>query len=83
MSIRTTLTLDEDIAAKLKEESRARGIPFRKLLNDALRRGLQSMKSSTTRKPFKIDAVDLGAMPGLNYDNIGALIEHAEGEDWK
>ena len=83
MSIRTTITLDDDVAARLKEESRLRGVPFRKLLNDVLRRGLQGAKTSRVQSPFKIAPVDLGTFTGMNYDNTSSLIEHAEGDVWR
>lgn len=83
MSIRTTLTLDEDLVSRLREESRARGVPFRRLLNEALRCGLDSLASTRTRKKFKIEPFDLGVFQGLNYDDIGSMIEVAEGERWR
>ena len=38
--MRTTLTLDDDVAAKLRAEMRRSGMSFREVLNDAIRRGL-------------------------------------------
>ena len=42
--MRTTLTLDEDVAAKLKAESRKTGRPFRETVNACLRAGLSVRK---------------------------------------
>ena len=78
MGFRITLTLDEDLVLRLKEESRLRGIPFRKLLNDALRRGLEA--TTAVHLVFKVRPVDLGTFQGMKYDNIGQLIELAEGD---
>lgn len=83
MSIRTTVTLDEDIATKLKEQSLRRGVPFRKLLNEVLRKGLDAFGTVPARKRFKVDAVDMGYMPGVSYDNISGLIEVGEGDAWR
>ena len=80
MSIRTTVTLDDDVIARLKEESRARSVPFRTLLNEAVRSGLQAMKAKPKSKPFKVNPVNLGSFPGLDYDRIGALLDFAEGD---
>ena len=78
--MRTTLTLDEDVAAKLKTESRRTGRPFREVVNETLRRGLESRRATAQRHAFKVTARDLGNLkPGLSLDNIAELIEHVEG----
>jgi hypothetical protein len=77
---RTTITLDEDVAAKLKAEARRSGRPFREVVNDALRRGLASRRQPPGREPFRVVARDLGDLrPGLSLDNIGDLLEQLEG----
>jgi hypothetical protein len=78
--MRTTLTLDEDVAAKLKAESRRAGRPFREIVNETLRRGLASRRVTRQRQVFKIMARDLGNLrPGLSLDNIAELIDQIEG----
>jgi hypothetical protein len=78
--MRTTLTLDEDVAAKLKAESRRSGRPFRDVVNDTLRRGMANQRASQTKHAFKVAARDLGNLqPGLSLDNVAALIEQVEG----
>ena len=78
--MRTTLTLDDDVAAKLKAESRRAGRTFREVVNDVLRRGLASQRVAAKRQPFKITARDLGDLkPGLSLDNVAELIERVEG----
>jgi hypothetical protein len=78
--MRTTLTLDDDVAAKLKAESRRAGRPFREVVNDALRRGLASRRIAVQRPAFKISPRDLGDLkPGLSIDNVAELIERVEG----
>jgi hypothetical protein len=78
--VRTTLTLDDDVAAKLKAESRRAGLPFREIVNETLRRGLASRRVTAERQAFKITARDLGDLkPGLCLDNVAELIEQVEG----
>jgi len=78
--VRTTLTLDEDIAAKLKAESRRSGRPFKEVVNDALRKGLSGGTRKAGRPTFKVQPRDLGALrPGLSVDDIEGLIEQIEG----
>jgi hypothetical protein len=78
--MRTTLTLDEDVAAKLKTEAQRAGRPFREIVNEMLRRGLENRRATALRQAFKVRARDLGNLtPGLSLDNIAQLIEHVEG----
>ena len=78
--MRTTLTLDDDVAAKLKAEQHRAGRTFREIVNDALRRGLASQRVTAKRRSFKITARDLGDLkPGLSLDNVAVLIERVEG----
>ena len=78
--MRTTLTLDDDVAAKLRAESRRAGRPFREIVNDTLRRGLASRRATARRQAFKVRARDLGDLkPGLSLDRVAELVEHAEG----
>ncbi len=78
--MRTTLTLDDDVALKLKIESQRAGRPFREIVNDTLRRGLDSRRATSQRRAFEVTARHLGDLkPGLSLDNIAELIERAEG----
>ncbi len=80
--MRTTLTLDEDVAAKLKEEMHARALSFKETVNLFLRRGL-NRKEPPRNLPFKVRARDLGARPGVDFDNVGELLDRLEGPDWR
>jgi hypothetical protein len=78
--MRTTLTLDDDVAAKLKAEQHRVGRSFREVVNEALRRGLASQRATAKRRSFKITPRDLGDVkPGLSLDNVAELIERVEG----
>jgi hypothetical protein len=78
--MRTTLTLDEDVAAKLKAEMRRSGKSFRDVVNDTLRHGLVEKRLASRRRSFKVEARDLGNLrPGLSLDNVGELLEQIEG----
>ena len=78
--MRTTLTLDDDVAAKLRTQSQRAGRSFREIVNETLRQGLESRRATAQRRAFKVKARDLGKLkPGLSLDNIAELIEHVEG----
>jgi predicted transcriptional regulator len=82
--MRTTITLDDDVAEKLQSEMRRRRTTnFKETLNDVLRRGLLARRGLAATKPFKVRARRLGNKPGLNYDNVGELLEHLEGVSHK
>lgn len=77
--VRTTLTLDDDVAAKLKAAARRSGRPFRDVVNETLRRGLMAGRPAR-REPFTISPRSLGGLrPGLRLDNIAQLLEQIEG----
>lgn len=79
--VRTTLTLDDDVAAKLKAAVRRTGRSFRDVVNDALRRGLMTAPRAA-RERFRVHARSLGGLrPGLSLDNVGDLLERVEGPD--
>jgi len=60
MSIRTTVTLDQDVYDRAKDFSKARGIPFRQALNDLARNGLAAESAPRPRKAFKIRPFRMG-----------------------
>jgi len=78
--MRTTITLDEDVAAKLKSLARRSGQAFRTVVNETLRRGLTQAAPKPPRQSFKVKVRDLGRLrPGLSLDNIGELLDQVEG----
>lgn len=80
MSIRTTVTLDNDVAARVKRESQSRGVSFRETLNELLRTALLGIENKPHCRTLRIEPMPLGLKPGLSYDNIESLLEYGEGE---
>ena len=76
--MRTTLSLDDDVASLLNKEIRRSGVSFKEAVNHFLRLGLMVPKQSN-RKPFQVTPRPLGLPPGLNYDNVEDLLEAIEG----
>lgn len=79
--MRTTLTLDPDVAAKAKNGAAKLGKPFKEVINAALRIGLEEVLKPAATKPYRTRGRPLGLRGGLSYDNIGELLARAEGED--
>jgi hypothetical protein len=79
--MRTTLTLDPDVAAKAKKGAARLRKPFKKIVNEALRIGLDQILKPAPAKRYRTKPRPLGLRAGLSYDNIAELIVRAEGED--
>ena len=77
MSKRTTLTLEDDVAERLLEESRRTGKSFKDVVNQAIRRGIDRTPSGLP--PFKVKARPMHAKPGIDFDHVERLIEQIEG----
>lgn len=75
--MRTTLTLDDDVAAKLESEARRTGLSFKETVNTILRVGLDAKRGKGPREPFKVRAFDMGK-PLINIDNVQEAIDEIE-----
>jgi len=77
--MRTTITLDEDVAAKLQAKARTSGRPFKEVVNDALRTGLALDRHAKSLPPFTIEAHQLLALkPGYNYDKPEEIFDQLD-----
>jgi hypothetical protein len=77
--MRTTVTLDPDVAAKLKQASRERGVSFKEVLNTSVRRGLDD--AGATSEPYRLPTRKLGVRPGVDLDKalrLAGELEDAE-----
>ena len=82
--MRTTLTIDDDVAAKLVAASRKSGEPFKKVVNATLRRGLLEAQAARKADAFVVRPQKMGALkPGLNLDKISTLLEEVDGPGWR
>ncbi len=78
--MRTTVTLDEDVAAKLRAEARRTGKPFKTVLNECLRAALSAGRGRSRSASFRVEPRDLGALrPGRSLDNVAELLDLVEG----
>lgn len=77
--MRTTVTLDPDVAAKLKETARESGISFKEALNTTVRRGFG--RGEVSPQPYRVRPRNLGVRPGVNLDKalqLAGELEDAE-----
>jgi hypothetical protein len=75
--VRTTLSLDDDVAHLIQQEIRRSGSSLKETVNRYLRLGLTAGKPP--RKKFVVKPIAMGLPPGLSYDNVEELIEALEG----
>lgn len=72
--VRTTITLDTDVAAALDQLRRAEGRGMSEVVNDLVRAGLSAPAS---RRVFVQKTADLG--PGIDITNVAEALEQLEG----
>jgi hypothetical protein len=82
--MRTTLTLDDDVAAMLDRVRRERGLALKSVVNSALRDGLERMTDPPAPRP-RYETKTLGPSKCLlpNLDNIAEVLETIEGVWYK
>ena len=82
--MRTTLTIDDDVAVQLERLRRARDMGVKELINEALRRGLRDMSTRPKkREPFRTQPIDGVTLLLDNVDNVAEVLAYAEGEAFK
>lgn len=78
-SVRTTLTLDDDVAAKLRDLAHRGKRPFKEVVNEVLRRGLAAQEPrASAPRPFKVDSFRSGFRPGVDPLKLGQLGDEIE-----
>jgi hypothetical protein len=81
--MRTTLTLNEEIAKRAKRSAARLGLSFKDVINRALEEGLSQLERENQARPFRTEPVAMGLTQGLSYDNVAELIARGESEDFK
>jgi len=78
--MRTTLTLEPDVALKLKRRMAAKKLTLKAAVNQALRAGL-AVEDAPARVPFRVVPHDFGFAPGIDLDKLGQLDDQLEDEE--
>jgi len=79
--MRTTLTLDDDVAKLLQHVRQSRRASLKAVVNEALRHGLLRMASPTARRRrFATKSAHLGDCLIGNVDDVAEALAVAEGE---
>ena len=81
--MRTTITLDEDVAAVIERLRKSRDQSLRDIINAALREGLKHLTApARKRPPFRTTEVDLGRCRLVNVDNVAEVLAVAESDSF-
>ena len=75
--MRTTLTLDDDVAAALKERARLEDLPFKRVVNETLRRGL-SPAPPEAGPGYRVAPHDSGFRSGVDPLRLNQLNDSIE-----
>ena len=79
--MRTTVTLEPDVAAKLKELAHRRRMSFKSALNETLRRGLTAQAGSGRRKRFVVEPHTGAFRSGIDPHGLNQLSDELEADD--
>lgn len=78
--MRTTLTLDDDLARRLKELAKRQGRPFKDVVNEILRRGLSNQEVAEPATPYRVDTFRGGFRAGVDPLKLNQLADELEAE---
>jgi len=80
--MRTTLTIDDELAEALKEAAYRSKKSFKEVINETLRVGLATKKSPRNAKHYKVKPASLGGvLPGIDLDKALRLADAMEDEE--
>ncbi len=78
--MRTTLTLDTDVAELTRQAAAKLGKTLNNIVNEALRAGLDQVENPPKSKPYRTKGKAMGLRKGLSYDKLAKLFKHGEGK---
>jgi len=76
--MRTTITLQPDVAEAVRRLAAERGISFKEAVNTTLRRGLAPTPDP---RPFTLEPWDMGLRPGIDLDKANRLVAELDDEE--
>lgn len=79
--MRTTLTLEPDVARRLEQEVKRKGRGVKAVVNEALRRGFGLPTADEPPPPFRVRPHSYGFKPGVDLDRINQLLDEIEARE--
>ena len=80
--MRTTLTLDPDVAVNVKKRMAEENLTFKETVNQALRYGLKEVGKQKKKAPFKVIPHSFGFKPGIDLNKLNQLVDELEAEEY-
>ena len=71
--MRTTLTIDDDLMRELKQAALRKSLPFKQIVNQVLRLGLQGLDPQKRPEPYKCPTFPMGDPASRGFDLDKAL----------
>lgn len=83
--MRTTLTIDDDVEALLRQRLRASGEPLKQAVNKYLRLGIlaEDKQKSVKRKPFKVKPFAEGLPSHWDYTKVSTFADKLDDPSWR
>lgn len=79
--MRTTLTLDPDVAERIRQETASGKVSLKEVVNRGLRAGL-NLGGAAPPTPFRVEAHASGYKPGVDALRLNQLADELEAEDF-
>jgi hypothetical protein len=79
--MRTTLNIDDDVLERARALSAKLHSPFKKVINEALRAGLEQVEKPANQRPYVTKPRPMGLSSSVDLNNIQELLAELEGED--
>jgi hypothetical protein len=79
--MRTTLTLDPDVAMKLKKRMADKKLTLKETVNQTLRQGFKTVDADKKTHPFKVVPHSFGFKPGIDLNKLNQLVDELEAEE--
>lgn len=81
--MRTTISIEEDVLDRARSVAAKLHAPFRRVINEALRAGLDVVAVPARGRIYRTQPHKMGLRTGRNLDNIQELLAQVEGEDFR
>jgi hypothetical protein len=83
VAMRTTLTIDDDLAVLLQKKAAIQGHSFKEVVNDVIRAGIASSSDVMPQhKPVIVVTRPLGLKPGYDPNKLNQLVDELEVEEF-
>ncbi|MEX2578971.1 MAG: hypothetical protein WD342_07930 [Verrucomicrobiales bacterium] len=80
--MRTTLSIEDDIAEGIETIRKRDNISLREAVNRLLREGLRSVEKRTTTSPYEGPVFESALLPGIDPNRLNQLADELEIEEF-